>query len=87
MTKLEELTNSLETAFAAADAAFDTYLAAQGDWEDVSLQNTKVGPEVQEAWLALKNAENVWRDLYLDWQGARGAYEDELKKVNEITND
>jgi hypothetical protein len=79
-TKLEEPKAVLDATKAASDVAWDAYMMAYGYWADLSDIKPETDPNVQEAWLEVKKAEEVWSSLYKIWQAAREEYEAELER-------
>jgi hypothetical protein len=55
-------------------------MMAYGYWADLSDIKPETDPNVQEAWLEVKKAEEVWSSLYKIWQAAREEYEAELER-------
>jgi hypothetical protein len=87
MTKLEELAIALDATKTADDDAWGACNMALSAWEDLFDIKSGADPKVQELWLEVKKAEDIWSDLHRCWQVANLAYEDELKKVKETNND
>ena len=80
MTKLEQLRESSSDAQLAADGAQNTYIFALGIWEELVAKKVERDPEVDQAWLELKSAGDLWSDRRKDLLAAQDAYFDELEK-------
>ena len=87
MTKLEELKQKMHKTGDASDIAWDACIMAMRYWEDLLEVKSATDPDVQEAWLEHKGLEELWSEFHKNWQDARSAYEDELNKQKENSDD
>jgi hypothetical protein len=80
MTKLEQLRANEADAQLAADGALITYDHALEFWQELIDILSERDPEVEEAWLELRSAEDHWIGLRKALRAAQHAYFDELEK-------